>query len=213
MSGIRILLGFPTMHSALMRIAVLILSILIFDLSSRVAVLLYVYEAWICISLRLALRVEAIPGEIVSGGRIALRAMVAALVSAPVLTFPGLLVCASLFPEATFRELVAEIGAERGLVASAIGVLAIEIVDAIRIRRRLHAGIGELPNAFFVLARAWALVLPAMAMAEFRLGAAIESGLMLLAMGACILLFEGLPPSRLRQLGRALDAADRTREY
>jgi hypothetical protein len=215
-SAIRTLLRFPSMWSALTRVAVLIGSILVFDLSPRAAVVLYVFEAWVCLSLRLGLREPAQGGGASptrpSAPRIAGRALVSALFSAPILAMPALLICDVLFGSETLSRLLDHLALERGLLASAITVLAVELIDAMRMLRRMRAGAGGAPDAFFVLARAWVLILPAMALAELRLPAGIEGWLMLLAMIGCILLFEGLPVNELRRLGKALESADSTRE-
>jgi hypothetical protein len=215
LSAIRTLLGFPSMWSALTRVTVLIGSILVFDLSARAAVLLYVFEAWVCLSFRLGMR-EPVQhngsGPTGPGApRVALRALVAALITVPILVMPGLLICGVLFAGESISQLLGRLAIERGLVGSAVTVLVAEIFDAMRILRRMRAGLSGAPDAYFVLARVWVLILPAMVMAELRLPAGIESWLMLLAMIGSILLFEGLPVNELRRLERALKATDSTR--
>jgi hypothetical protein len=203
------------MWSALTRVTVLIGSILVFDLSARAAVLLYVFEAWVCLSFRLGMR-EPVQhngsGPTGPGApRVALRALVAALITVPILVMPGLLICGVLFAGESISQLLGRLAIERGLVGSAVTVLVAEIFDAMRILRRMRAGLSGAPDAYFVLARVWVLILPAMVMAELRLPAGIESWLMLLAMIGSILLFEGLPVNELRRLERALEATDSRR--
>lgn len=196
----------PSMRSALFRVALLAGSVLAFGLTPQAAVLLYVFEAWVCLSLGTVARAgarRAAPAQ--EGPKPLAFAFAAIALFAPFCLVAAYVVSGILYPGDSFGSVLAAAARDPGMLGSAALVLVAEGLHGLgRVRRPAVDAAGCAPDARFVLARAWVLVLPAMLLDELRFAPAFEAALMLAAMVASILVFEGLPLRELRRLERQL---------
>jgi len=185
---------------AALRAAFIVLSVLWFGLSPAAALVLFLVEAWLYLTLRIAIDAAvdkagsgasrmrrlfaALPAKVATGG----------LLFGVMIGVCGFAMCSVLYQAKSVTELVIQLLREPGL-ASGIGVML--LVDSIEVWRyavRRLAGVNPLKNNYrLILMRVFALMLPAALLAKIRTSSEFEGGIMMVAMVLSILFFEGLP--------------------
>ncbi len=185
---------------AALRAAFIVFSVLWFALSPAAALVLFLFEAWLYLTLRIAIDVAV---DQASSGANRLRRLLAALpakVATGALLFGvmigvcGFAICSIVYGSKSVTELVTQLLGEPGL-ASGIGViLLVDSLEAWRYAATQLAGVNPLKNNFLLnLMRVFWLLLPAALLSKLRVSPEFAGWIMLVAMVLLILFFEGLP--------------------
>lgn len=185
---------------AALRAGFIVLSVLWFGLSPAAALVLFLVEAWLYLTLRLAID-AAVHDAGIGANRmrrmlVALPARVAtgASLFGVMVGVCGLAMCSIVYGSKSISELVTQLLGEPGL-ASGIGViLLVDSLEAWRYAATQLAGVNPLKNNVLLnLMRVFWLLLPAALLSKLRISAEFSAWIMLVAMVLSILFFEGLP--------------------
>jgi len=196
--------------SAALRAAFLLLSVLWFGLSPAAALLLFLIEAWLYLTLRLAIDAAAdAAGNDADRMRRMLVALPAKMATSGLLFgvmigICGIAMCSILYASKSDTSLVTQLLGEPGL-ASGIGVmLLVDSIEAWRYAATRLAAVNPLKNNYLlILMRVFWLMIPASLLAKMRMSTEFTGGIMLVAMVLSILFFEGLPTVAQAAVSRA----------
>jgi hypothetical protein len=194
------------LFSALLRTGGVLLSVLLFGLSAQAAVVLFVFEAWVYMTLRAAVD-GAFDG---TRGRLSQQ-----LVWLPLIVFgAGLIYGAVLAPFAFLIFVVvygannlstffAELTAEQNLLKIIATLMLVELIDATRHAAAVRRGLVPPPHSLqLTFMRVAVLLLPAALLYGAAARGAASAWVMLIATLLSILLFEGIPNQARRWLNR-----------
>jgi hypothetical protein len=193
-----------TVATAALRAAATVGAVLVFSLSPSAAVVLYVIEAWVYLSLRVSLEIAldaAAPGlrtaQLVRTWLTSVPA--AALIFALMLGAYAFFICLVLYDSNNVFEFFEQLAAEPGFAPGIASVLAVGMVDAFAYLRRRRAGEAA-PNKPHVLTllRVGVLIVPAGILHELGVATDTASWIMLGFMAFVIVFYEGFPKVALR---------------
>ncbi len=189
-----------------MRAVAILLSVVIFGLSPAAAVVLFLLEAWVYMTLRAAVEGTFEGAEGGVGKQLLLLPLIAAgagLIYGAVLAPFAFLICVVIYDASHLSSFFAALMTEQNLLKSVAALMFVELIDATRHAVAIRGGWVSPPNSLqLTFMRVVVVLVPAALLHGAAASAAASAWIMLIATLLSILYFEGFPTQATRWLNR-----------